>query len=669
MLRKLFFAVFLAGLLYMASAMYACYGRLFPQIKPAPAASVSKPTESRFAKIEATLTAYTKVILASPYADQIWDFAPTFCAPGLAVLTFLFIETDSPVEWGIAFVLSWWFWGTLLRLAFIIPARFFGIGYAPSRFLYFLWLLPPWRPFYGMLRPVIRWARSLFFGRAETDRWASLLEVLYLVYRRRKRQIPLGRINLFHLGFWQPVGIGGDRHIAMVGAPGSSKTTTLIAMLAQHLGNIFCIDCGAECINAIGPYLAAQGKRVINIDFYKMADDFPISNWNAVLEIADAVKRYGPAAAVEFAMTLAEALIKIVPGVNEWVYKDAIVVMTGLLLYVHEYAAPENRTLTYVRDLLMHGLREGLRPQDDAFEALCAELMTKLAHNGAIAAAGVMLKRSMGGRGEGKSPVLSTIIEALSWLASPSVSARCKTSDFLCHDLVTGKIALFVVLPVTEMQGKLSGYVRALTIMCMYAAQRAVKKRPKNKTLYACDEFTSMGYHPIFEVMAGVGRKYSAQLLTIMQTVGQLKAVYHQNWSLFLGTAEATLWFNNGDLESRQYLSDLLGSKTQEVKVEGGRLSALRPHPRREDRKLLSPGQLREFLKTNIIVTRADDRPIKLKADPFFRALPVTMYEPHKFYPETRARAFTRRILRLFTGRKALSPAHPTTPHNQERTV
>jgi type IV secretory pathway TraG/TraD family ATPase VirD4 len=317
----------------------------------------------------------------------------------------------------------------------------------------------------------------------------------------------------------------------------------------------------------------------------------------------------------------------------------------------------------------MHGLREGVRPKDDRFEALCAELMTKPDYDGAIVAAGVMLRRSMGGKGEGKSPILSTIIEALSFLASPSVSARCKTSDFRCHDLVTGKVALFVVLPVTEMQGKLSGYVRALTIMCMYAAQRAVKKRPKFETLYACDEFTSLHHHPIFEVMAGVGRKYGIRLLTIMQTIGQLKAVYHQNWSLFLGTSEATIWMNNGDLETREYLSNLLGSKTQEVKVDGGRLSALRPHPRREDRKLLSPGQLREFLKTNIVVTRADDRPIKLKADPFFRCLPVTMYEPHRFYPETRARAFTRRVLRLFTGWKALLPGQPTLPHTPERTI
>jgi type IV secretory pathway TraG/TraD family ATPase VirD4 len=202
------------------------------------------------------------------------------------------------------------------------------------------------------------------------------------------------------------------------------------------------------------------------------------------------------------------------------------------------------------------------------------------------------------------------------------------------------------------MQGKLSGFMRCFTVMSLYAAQRNVGKRPRHSTCYALDEFVHAGRLDGLLTAAGGFRKFGIRLLTVAQTINQIKAVYPQSWSDFLGTAECVIWAANGDLDSREYLSKLLGMRTKEVKVSGGFLSSLRPHPRREDRVLMSPGQLRDYLQNNIIVTFATDRPLRLKPAPYYKVLPVSWYAADRFYGEKWARALTRRVLGFLRSRR-----------------
>lgn len=663
-MRKLIFILAAVGLFYLAGSAYSCYRQVFP-----PPEQTAETTDGAPGAEQGSAgPGFSEGILASPYAGQIRQLAPYFCAPGLFVLTFLSFDPDSIAEWIFAFVFSWWAWGTAIRLAWIVSARIFGFGYSPRAFRYWLLLVPPWRFLYGLIRPVIRWLRFLTFGRKDTDRWASLPELLYHVFRSGK--LLLGRFAYFGLGFLQPLGIRAQRHVAMIAAPGSGKSVQLATIIHAHRGAVVVTDCDGQLITATGRRKAALGMKVIKLDPFNLAPDFECADWNVFTEIDDAVMRHGEAAAVEWAATIAEALIKTPAGgagVNEWVYQEARVVMLGLILYVWKYAPPERRNLVYLRKLLTLGQREKARSQDDPLEVLIADMMIREDFDGVIAASGSMLRRSMGGKGEGKSPVLATLIEQTAWLDLPRMAAISKHSDLHCHDVQRGEACVYLVAPTVDLQGKLSNWNRLLTNVLLYTFQRATG-RPRYPALFCCDEYpNAQANNPMILNMSGVGRKYKVQLLIIAQTITQLKAVHPQNWSDFLGTADAVIWMATGDQPTLEHLSNILGSRTQAARVSSGILSPIRDHLRREDRKLMSAGQLREWLgaSNNIIVTRADSRPMKLKAEPYFKAVPVRWYDADKFHKETRPRAFTRRILALFTGRRrALPPAqsiHPTT--------
>jgi type IV secretory pathway TraG/TraD family ATPase VirD4 len=653
-MRRTVFALAAVGLIYLGSSAYSLYGQLFPA------------TEKT--KTVSTQTRTDEVSGAPPPEDtnpeqgsDDTSFLESIFWPGLLILTALSFIPDSVPEWVFAFIVSWWVWGTALKWMVIPATRICGIGYAPSRFRFFVWLLPPWRPFYGLIRPFVRWFRFLTFGLKDTDRWASLPELLYHYFRPGK--LLLGRFALWGIGFLQPVAIRTNRHAMMLAGPGSGKSVMLCTIALCHRGAIVVTDCDGQIITATARRKAAQGMTIANLDPYGLAPHFNCSGWNVFNEIDDALKLYGESAAFEWAITIAHALIKTVPGVNSWVFDEGRVVIVGLILYVWKYAKPENRNLVFLKKLIALGQFEKARPQDDAFEVLVLDLKRRTDFDGAMAASGVLLERSMGGKGGGKSPVLATLVEELSWLDIPAMAQNVKRDDLRCHDVQKGKTCVYIVATTVDLQGQLSPWNRLLTNTLLYTFQRA-KGRPRDFVLFCCDEYPNAHRNnPMIMRMAGVSRKYKIQFLIICQTITQIRAVHPEDWSDFIGTSDACIFMGTGDQPTLELLSTLLGKRTQDAKVSGGILSSLRAHPKREDRALMSPGQLREFLgaANNIIVTRANARPMKLKSEAYFKAVPVGWYDADRHHPETLPRAFTRRILRLLAGlkRRATPPSKP----------
>ena len=122
---------------------------------------------------------------------------------------------------------------------------------------------------------------------------------------------------------------------------GSGKTTLLMTMLGLHVGNAFVIDCDAQIFNALGRRfgsggngITGKGKKVCLLDPYRLARDGQGASWNPITEIDAAVERHGRDAAVDFATTLAEALIRTTDSHNEWVYNEARAFIKGLILYI-----------------------------------------------------------------------------------------------------------------------------------------------------------------------------------------------------------------------------------------------------------------------------------------------------------------------------------------------
>src|SRR5262249_20846890 len=147
------------------------------------------------------------------------------------------------------------------------------------------------------------------------------------------------------------------------------------------------------------------------------------------------------------------------------------------------------------------------------------------------------------------------------WLDLPEIAAISQRSDFVGEDLKTGNPCVFVCLPVVDIQTKLSGYVRALTMMILYAFQN-MPGQLKIPCAFCLDEFPSLGRIEALESAAPVFRKYGVRLVTVMQDLERLRQAYPQSWGGFLGNSQATLWMSTDHQQTLEHLSNVLGVTT-----------------------------------------------------------------------------------------------------------
>ena len=570
--------------------------------------------------------------------------------PGLYLFSRLGIWPETPAALLAAGLFGWWLWLTAARTLWCSIGRRFGfLSLAHLHYWYRLWL--PWRPVYRQYLKLRAWWSQFSYGKRATASWAGFFASMTLLFRPGD-QVFVGRLWGAGIGFNQPIGIAGPKHVTVVAGAGSGKTRWVMGWLGMLHRNAssFVTDCDGQIVNALGSTLERDGHLVINLDPYHLSH-FPCASWNAIEEIDAAVKRHGPQAAVRFSATLAEALIR-EDNANQPIFANsARIIVQGVILYVWLFEPPERRNLLRVRELLTVGLPEHvIDPKQDQIMVLSSFMQQAPALKddqcegqitAMIARAGGLLKS--GKNRDGGNPFLTTAVAQTSWLDLPEIAAISKRSDFHCEDLKKGNPCVFVCAPVTDLQNKLSGWVRALTMMTMYAFQN-IPGRLKIPCAFILDEMPSLGRIEILETAAPVFRKYGIRLVIITQDLERLQQAYPESWGGFIGNSQCTIWMGTDHQPTVAYLSNVLGARTLLQKIEGGnwlmRFLGFSKIPARNQLvviPLMYEHQVKEFLEVErrqIILTRGGKPPMRLRYEMYDRALPGQRYDADRNFRE-----------------------------------
>jgi type IV secretory pathway TraG/TraD family ATPase VirD4 len=576
-----------------------------------------------------------------------------FLRPGAYAISRVGVDPATMPGLCFAALIGWWLWLTAVRLTWSVAGQGCGLINA-AMFHVWIRLAIPWRPPYRIYLGFRRWWKQFRYGPRATAAWTGILAAMTLIYKPGDC-VYLGRLWMFGVGLWQSLGLRGPRHVTVVAASGAGKTRWLMAWLGMmHAkASAFVIDIDGQIVNSLGRPLERKGHKVLNLDLYGLTR-FPCACWNAVDEITRAVKRHGRAAAVRFAQTLAEALIKDDNKHQPVFATSARVFLLGLILYVWMFEPEERRNLVRVRELLTRGLPElVLDPEQDPFDVLLSVMEQSVEYDdecgGKIVA---VIARAAGVMKAGKTregnPFRSTAISQTSWLDLPEIAAISQRSDFACEDLKTGNLCLFVCVPVVDIQTKLSGWVRALTMMGLYAFQNM----PGNRTIpcvFAIDETPNLGRMELLETAAPVFRRFGVRLVIVTQDLERLRQMYPNSWGGFIGNSQCTLWMSTDHQETLEYLSRILGTTTyiEEISSAGW----FSKGPRRVDRcerPLMTPDQLREFLdpeRGQFIVTRTGKPPLRVSYAGYDKALAIDDYDRDLNFREPLLRAMTRGIV------------------------
>lgn len=523
-----------------------------------------------------------------------------------------------------------------IRTILILFSRKIGI-YHPD--YYRLWPRLPWRSLMIIWNDIRIWFERTFqMGNRATGGFSNALNTLTLLYK--PDHILLGRAFAWGFGLLQPVGIKVERHLFMYAMTGAGKTTALITILSTWCNSVFVIDPKAQITNALSKN---DWRKWFVLDPYGISNNTISASFNAIDCMKLAMRHDGEQAAVLWAMRIAQALVITPSGSRTPYFSDtARSFLVGVILHVISYHPEEEHNLPYIRSLLVNGYRV-FDPKTGKEETTPEEaqqlLLRAMLNNpdGAIAGAAAALANASGETGGN---IRSTLLEQTKWLDIPAVRDVLHSTSLPLSDLKTRKNVVFsLTAPVLSIREELAPLCRLLTNMTAYTFEYF---RDKNGLcLVIVDELPSQGYNETFEVMLAVARSYGKTVLGISQNIELMKKVYPKSWATFTGEADAVFWMATNHDDTAMHLSQILGKKSH---VEKDNYTGRKNY---REVAVMDADQIKRFLSPdsgNLIVTRAGMRALKLKSEPYFKALPVWKYAADPDHKEIFWRRITRKV-------------------------
>ena len=278
--------------------------------------------------------------------------------------------------------------------------------------------------------------------------------------------------------------------------------------------------------------------------------------------------------------------------------------------------------------------------QGDEAHLLLMEGMSKNpAFDGVIMGAAAAMQSASGETGGN---VRSTLQEQTKCFDLPNLRKHSMHSDFSLSELKTRNDIVFAFCAsIYSLREELSRVSRLLTNMIAYTFEAVEEKN--GQCLTVIDELPSQGYNATLEVMIAVARSMGVTFLGVSQNIELMKKVYPNSWKSFISEADATFWMGGNHPDNAEFLSQqLLGKKT--LITTDQRTG----HKTTREVNVMEPEQVARYLdpnSDNLIVTRAGGRALKLRNEPYFKALPVWHYAADPDHGDSFFRKVTRSLI------------------------
>jgi len=310
---------------------------------------------------------------------------------------------------------------------------------------------------------------------------------------------------------------------------------------------------------------------------------------------------------------------------NSHFVESAKIVIEGLMAHVLSACPEDHRNLPYIADLLQ-GLDPELGLADPGkLDGLLLEMRTNDAAGGLPMMAANVLD-SAGDRERGS--ILTTCFRSLKWATDPAMRKVLTRSDFRFDEIVSRDgNTLYIVLPTQFMkESEQIRWMRCLTNLLIAHLERRKYSALKLPLLFILDEFPQLGTLKPIEQGIVLLRSQGVKLWPILQDIGQLKALYKDNWETFIGASTIQL-FGIADIQTAEWASDRLGQGFRTTTEKHGKASTKRT----ERYSLLGPDEVINLLgkdePTQIVIPR-NGYPMRLTRMSFrpygrFKGLPL----------------------------------------------
>lgn len=437
-----------------------------------------------------------------------------------------------------------------------------------------------------------------------------------------------GKIFLGSTEDGQMVGVADNRHLVTVAGSRAGKgTSAIMPNLLLYEGSVLVLDPKGENASITaerrgrGRDIDAKGMNheVHVIDPFGIADvdDAYRSGFNPMAELDPEAPGF-----IDDCDSMADALVIAEAGKeNDFWSGSARIVLRGLIAWVAAWPRipDENRNLNMVRRLLT-------LPHDGFVEFLGEVAGRPHVAFGVPAQAAAFL---LGMEARERSNVMSTVLQNISFLASPRMAAMFegRGRTLKLREWKFGGKSVYLCLPAMRLH-RHARFFR-LYVNSILLAVEADKREPEIPALMILDEMHVLGRMAALETAAGLVAGYGIRIWSIWQDFAQLQSIYDKRWETFLGNASIFQSFGLNDMTTLKYVSERLGtsptlqvSQSQisiEQKAQGftGKSKSLQAGP------LLSPDEIAYFFSRqsgNQLISYPGVDPIFMKRVPYMNS-------------------------------------------------
>jgi type IV secretion system protein VirD4 len=134
-------------------------------------------------------------------------------------------------------------------------------------------------------------------------------------------------------------------------------------------------------------------------------------------------------------------------------------------------------------------------------------------------------------------------------------------SAFRFADMRQEITTVYIVIPADD-TARVEKWMRLVVMSALRDLQKADANPKLGPVLFLLDEYPLLGkFKPVEDAMA-YARGYGIQLWPVVQNLGQLKALYGENWETFISNVDVLTSFTARDNLTAEYLSKRAGDRT-----------------------------------------------------------------------------------------------------------
>lgn len=337
----------------------------------------------------------------------------------------------------------------------------------------------------------------------------------------------------------------GEGHLLTVAPTRSGKsTTTIIPNLVRYKGSCVVLDPKGELFAQTADWRRKNVGPVYRISPFQAETDAynPLDN----------VKSFSDAQA------LADLIMPPDPLAQDFFRKDAIAVLTAMIMFVTEAAPPGHRNMAEVR-------RMTAAPLDlftEAIKTMSASRTTGIAH-----AANIVLGKD---RTKSIPNLRDTLNTELAIWDDPALHGATSFASFDFRSLKDAPATVYITVPFHKM----SAYAAFLKITLTTALEAMLQNEriPDIPVLFVLDEFLSLGPFPQFRDAIRTHASAGVRLWFFLQDLPTLEEHYPAGWKAFFNTSVKT-FFGTDEYYTARTISDFLGDRPLAYRTAGTSIS------------------------------------------------------------------------------------------------